>query len=54
MVQSFAEALVSAEADAVCGAGYGQRSEQRTNVGNGYPATGVGHPRGHDRAVDPR
>jgi transposase-like protein len=28
--------LMSAEADAVCGAGYGQRSEARTNVRNGY------------------
>ena len=26
MVQTFAEALMSADADAVCGAGYGQRS----------------------------
>ena len=31
MVTTFAEALMSAEADAVCGAGYGQRSDVRTN-----------------------
>ena len=32
MVQSFAEALMGAEADAVCGAGYGERSTGRTNT----------------------
>jgi putative transposase len=36
MVKTFAEALMSAEADAVCGAPYGQRSEERTNRRNGY------------------
>ena len=38
MVTTFAEALMGAEADAVCGAGYGVRSEDRTNTGNGYRA----------------
>ena len=36
MVQTFAEALMGAEADAVCGAGYGERSQERTNIRNGY------------------
>jgi transposase-like protein len=36
MVKTFADALMSAEADAVCGAPYGQRSEERTNRRNGY------------------
>jgi len=36
MVTTFAEALMSAEADAVCGAGYGERSDQRVNTLNGY------------------
>jgi transposase-like protein len=36
MVTTFAEALMSAEADAVCGAGYGERSDERTNTRNGY------------------
>ncbi len=36
MVTTFAEALMGAEADAVCGAGYGVRSEERTNTRNGY------------------
>jgi transposase-like protein len=40
MVQIFAEALMSADADAVCGAGYGQRSTERTNTRNGYRRRG--------------
>jgi putative transposase len=36
MVRSFAEQLMSAEADAVCGAGYGERSIERVNSRNGY------------------
>ena len=38
MVKTFADALMSAEADAVCGAHYGERSEQRVNSRNGYRA----------------
>ena len=40
MIQTFAEALMSADADAVCGAGYGQRSLERTNTRNGYRRRG--------------
>lgn len=36
MVQMFAEALMSAEADGVCVAGYGERSADRVNQRNGY------------------
>jgi transposase-like protein len=36
MVQEFAEALMGAEADALCGAGYGERSPERVNIRNGY------------------
>jgi putative transposase len=36
MVRSFTQSLMSAEADAVCGASYGERSEERTNTRNGY------------------
>ena len=36
MLKTFAEALMSADADVVCGAGYQQRSEDRTNSRNGY------------------
>jgi hypothetical protein len=36
MVQIFAEALMSADADAVRGAAYGQRGPNRRNIRNGY------------------
>jgi putative transposase len=36
MVKAFAEALMGAEAEAVCGAGYGERSSERVNTRNGY------------------
>jgi len=36
LLSTFIQVLLSAEADAVCGAGYGERSEQRTNRRNGY------------------
>src|SRR3954464_2613830 len=42
MLSTFVQALMSAEADAVCGAAYGERSEERTNSRNGY------RPRGWD------
>jgi putative transposase len=36
MLTTFVNALMSAEVDAVCGAGYGQRSDDRVNIRNGY------------------
>jgi putative transposase len=36
MITEFANALMSADADAVCGADYGQRSDGRVNRRNGY------------------
>jgi transposase-like protein len=36
MVASLANAMMSAQADQVCGAGYGERSGERTNRRNGY------------------
>ncbi len=36
MLKTFAQALMAAEAEAVCGAGYNERSEERTNSRNGY------------------
>jgi putative transposase len=36
MIKTFADVLMSAEADAVCGAPYGQRSDERVNSRNGY------------------
>jgi putative transposase len=38
MVAAFANALMSADADAICGAEYGQRTDERTNRRNGYRA----------------
>src|SRR5207245_1328598 len=35
-VRVFAESLMSADADAVCDAAYGERSASRTNRHNGY------------------
>jgi putative transposase len=36
MIKAFAEQLMSADADNVCGAAWGERSEERTNRRNGY------------------
>ena len=36
MLQAFAEVLMSADASAQCGAGYGERSDERVNSRNGY------------------
>ena len=36
MVQDLAEALMGAEVDALCCAGYGERSPERVNIRNGY------------------
>src|SRR5881392_1354672 len=36
MVKEFAEALMGAEVDALCGAAYGERSPERVNRRNGY------------------
>jgi putative transposase len=36
MLKTFVEALLSADADALCGAAYGERSPDRTNRRNGY------------------
>ena len=38
MIASFANAMMSAQADQVCGAGWGERSEERVNRRNGYRA----------------
>ncbi|MEV3985945.1 transposase, partial [Nonomuraea sp. NPDC049758] len=36
MVKTMAEALMAAEADTLCGAPYGERSNERTDARNGY------------------
>jgi len=40
MVKMFAQSLIGAEADALCGAEYGQISEERVNSRNGYRQPG--------------
>jgi putative transposase len=40
MLSAFVEALMGAEADAVCGAPFAERSEERTNTRNGYRRRG--------------
>jgi len=36
LLSTFVNALLSAQADAVCGAGYGERTPERVNSRNGY------------------
>jgi putative transposase len=36
LLTTFINTLMSAEADAVCGAGYGERNDERVNIRNGY------------------
>jgi putative transposase len=50
MVKEMAEALMGAEADAVCGAPYGERSPERINRRNGYRERDLGHACRLDRA----
>ena len=38
LLTTFVQTLMSAEADAVCGAPFGVRSDERTNSRNGYRA----------------
>ena len=38
MIASFANAMMSAQADQICGAGWGERSDERVNRRNGYRA----------------
>ena len=44
LLTTFINTLMSAEADAVCGAAYGQASPDRVNRRNGYRRPGVRHP----------
>jgi putative transposase len=53
MVAAFANAMMSAQADQVCGADYGLRAAERVNRRNGYPRQGVGHPGEHRGVGDP-
>ena len=48
MLSTFVQALMGAEADSICGAGYGERSDERVNSRNGY------RHRDFDKPVMPR
>ncbi|SFL15248.1 Transposase, Mutator family [Streptosporangium canum] len=38
MIREFAQRMMDAEVEQLCGAGYGEISDQRTNTRNGYRA----------------
>ena len=44
LLATFIHTLMGAEADALCGAGYGQRSTDRTNQRNGYRHRSIAPP----------
>src|SRR4051812_6922601 len=50
LLKTFVEALMGAEADAVCGAGYRERQRGPGELAQRLPGAGVGHPRRHRRA----
>ena len=54
MVQTFAETLMSAEASALCNAGYGEITAERLNSRNGYRGPELRHPRRHDQLGNPQ
>jgi hypothetical protein len=54
MLSTFIQTLMSAEADALCGAPYGTAGPERVNVRNGVPPPRLRHPGGHLGRGDPR
>ncbi len=54
MLHPLVQALMSVEADAICGAPYGERSAKRTNSPHRLPDPGLRHPRRHDAGRDPQ
>src|SRR3712207_1959633 len=54
MLTTFINTLMSAEADAVCGAEYGARSAERVNIRNGYRPPGARHPGRQPGGGDPQ
>ena len=50
MVTTMANAMMSAQADQVCGAEYGERSAAADQPAQRLPGPGLGHPRRHRRA----
>lgn len=54
LLTMFVHALMGAEADALCGAGYGQRSDDRLNGLGRLPAPRLRYPRRHPRRGHPQ
>ena len=48
LIAPVVEAVMAAEIDAICGAGYGERSPGRVNQRNGNKAPRLGYPRRDD------
>jgi hypothetical protein len=53
MIASFANAMMCAQADQACGAGYGERSGERVKPAQRLPGAGVGYPRWNGGVGDP-
>jgi hypothetical protein len=53
MINGFAQRMMDAEVEELCGAGYGEVSTDRVNSRNGYRPPGVGHSGRDDRGGDP-
>ena len=51
MVKVFAEQLMGAEVDVLCGAGYGGALRRAHEPAQRLSGTSLGHPRRHDRAA---
>ena len=54
LLATFIHTLMGAEADALCGAGYGERSAERTNSPQRVPAPPIRHPHRHVGSGDPQ
>ena len=53
MIRGFAQRMMDAEVETICGAGYGEVSPGAGELAERVPAAGVGHPGRDDRAGDP-
>src|SRR3954470_3057519 len=53
LLTTMIDTLMSAEADAVCDAAHGERSDRRVNHRNGYRHRDCPHPRRHPGRGDP-
>jgi hypothetical protein len=54
MLKTFVEALMAAEAEALCNVPYRARRAERTNARDGLSGPGVGHPGRHHRGWRPQ